>query len=311
VTAQYLGPLYLSAAASIWGGLYVASKFALDTIPPFTLLFFRYLVAAIVLVMICMRTNTKILPTDNRLTLFQIGFFGYFLSVASQFIGTKLSSAHMGAVITTLSPVFQSGFAIWLLREHITLRQAIAILLSLGGVLTINGLPGTQTGVNLQIGAFFLLLAALLWGYYSVLAKKVSTAYSALQITTIGIIIATLCTFPAALNETNGLSVQSFSWPIIFSILYLGVCSTAIAFFCWNKGLTLVPSHHAGLFFFLQPLVGSFLSWALLDEHLSNSFFIGSLLILVGVYFVMSEKSAESHPDCDTKNLESPQNSHS
>ncbi|MEG6587050.1 DMT family transporter [Dendrosporobacter sp. 1207_IL3150] len=284
-----LGAIYLSGAASIWGGLYVVSKFALDIVPPFTLMFLRYLISFLVLALICKYTNTTIIPRLNKITLFQIGFCGYFLSIAAQFIGTKLSSAHMGAVITTLSPVFQSAFAIWLLREKITSRQLLSIALSFVGVMIINGVSGFGSTGSSQEGALFLLIAALFWGYYSVLAKKISHIYSALQITTFGILVATVASFPVAAYEfTNINFALLISWPIILSILYLAVISTAVAFFLWNKGLALVPSHQAGLFFFLQPLVGSFLGWALLDEHLNQSFFIGTALILAAVYIVMS-----------------------
>src|SRR3546814_14306072 len=78
----------------------------------------------------------------------------------------------MVAVITTLSPVFQSGFAILLLHEPITPRQIVSISLSFAGVLIINGLSGFSEAGGIQLGAIFLLLAALFWGYYSVLSKK-------------------------------------------------------------------------------------------------------------------------------------------
>nr|WP_092073269.1 DMT family transporter [Dendrosporobacter quercicolus]NSL49954.1 DMT family transporter [Dendrosporobacter quercicolus DSM 1736]SDM56345.1 Threonine/homoserine efflux transporter RhtA [Dendrosporobacter quercicolus] len=288
------GALCLSAAASIWGGMYVASKYVLAVVPPFTLMAIRYIIAFIVLAIICRYNRISLIPRTNKFILFQIGFFGYFLSIAGQFIGTKLSSAHMGAVITTLSPVFQSAFAIWLLQEPLTARQLISITLSFAGVLIMNGMDGFTGGGHLQTGAFFLLLAALFWGYYSVLVRKISDHYSALQITAIGVFIAAAASLPAAWHELKGLefTLVLTTGPVAFSLFYIGVISTAGAFLLWNKGLALVPAHQAGLFFFLQPLVGSFLGWAVLDEHLSWPFYLGSLLILVAVYLVMQPNAA-------------------
>lgn len=291
------GALCLSAAAGIWGGMYVVSKYILAVVPPFTLLASRYIIAFIVLAIICRYNRISLIPRTNKIILFQIGFFGYFLSIAGQFIGTKLSSAHMGAVITTLSPVFQSAFAIWLLQEPLTARQLISIALSFAGVLIMNGVDGFAGGGHLQTGAFFLLLAALFWGYYSVLVRKISNHYSALQITAIGVFIAAAASLPAAWYELDGLEFTLLlTGPVLFSLFYIGIISTAVAFLLWNKGLALVPAHQAGLFFFLQPLVGSFLGWAVLDEHLSWSFYLGSLLILVAVYLVM-RPDASAAPD--------------
>lgn len=283
---RFEGAFYLSLAASIWGGMYVVSKFALDTIPPFTLLFFRYLTASLVLGFLCWRSKEKLIPTQQKNLVFQIGFVGYFLSIAAQFIGTKYSSAHMGAVITTLSPVFLSAFAIWILKERITTKQVIAIGIAFIGVLVVVGMPGGHGGSSALLGNLFLVGAAITWGYYSVLSRKISTVYSPLQITTWGIVIATVLTFPCTFFELGQWSPQALSQlSMMLCILYLGVVSTAVAFFSWNKGLALLPSHQAGLFFFFQPVVGTLLGWIFLKEQLSSTFFIGSLLIIAGVYY--------------------------
>ncbi|GAB6157199.1 DMT family transporter [Desulfotomaculum varum] len=284
------GAFYLSLAAAIWGGMYVVSKFALTTVPPFTLLFLRYLVAALVLGWILWRQQEKLLPDTARGLILQVGLVGYFLSIAAQFIGTKLSSAHMGAVITTLSPVFLSAFAVVILKERLTVKQAVAMAVALAGVLVVVGVPGRQGEPSALTGNLFLLAAALSWGYYSVISRKVSTLYSPLQITTWGILIATLFTFPCLYFEYGQWSpADLLQLPIILSVLYIGIISTALAFFSWNKGLALVPSHQAGVFLFLQPVVGTLLGWFFLDEHLSGSFFIGSLLIMAGVYYNMKQ----------------------
>ncbi|WP_312339544.1 DMT family transporter [Anaerospora hongkongensis] len=288
MTINIMGPLYLSAAAAIWGGMYVASKYALDVVPPFTLLFLRYFFSALTLILLCRHSKVEIIPREDRGILFQIGFFGYFLSVAAQFIGTKLSTAHMGAVITTLSPVFQSGFAILLLGERIIVRQVIAIGLSLAGVLVITGLPGEDAGEAFFYGNLFFLLAACLWGYYSVLSKKIATRHPALRITTWGIMLATgFALLPAVSEITTWDAAALKSLPVILSIGYLAVVSTTVAYYCWNKGLSLMNPHQAGLFFFLQSIVGSILGWLVLDENLSFPFFAGSFLIIAGVYFVL------------------------
>lgn len=287
------GPLYLGAAASIWGGMYVASKYALHTVPPFTLLFIRYALAAAALLGWCRIRRTAVIPREDRWLLFQIGFFGYFLSIAAQFIGTKLATAHMGAVITTLSPVFQSGFAIWLLRAKMNFRQSVAIGVSLAGVLVITCTNGVSRAETFNPGNLFFLAAACLWGYYSVLAKKAALRHTTLQITTWGILWAALLAIPPALSEVHSWNMARAlsGWPVLLSILYIALLSTTIAFFCWNKGVALTNPHQAGLFFFLQPVVGSILGWLILGEVLSPSFFAGSLLILAGVYFVMQSES--------------------
>ena len=192
---SWQGPLHLSLAASLWGGAYVASKFILDVVPPFTLLFLRYLFAGVLLYLWCRVDGLSLECRRDWKDMARIGFYGYFLSIAAQFAGTMLSSAHLGAVITSLSPVFQSAFAVWLLREPMSRKQKAATGIALLGVLLIVGMPQEGEADNLWAN-LFLLAAALLWGYYSVISRGLSTRHPALRITFWGVLIATVCAVP-------------------------------------------------------------------------------------------------------------------
>jgi drug/metabolite transporter (DMT)-like permease len=161
-------------------------------------------------------------------------------------------------------------------------------------LLIIVGLPGLKGQDHAVWGSLILLLAAISWGYYSVISRKASQYYSPIQLTTVGIWIAACFTLPTTFLEVNQWRFTDLiSWPIVLSVIYLGVISTALAFFSWNKGLKLTPSHQAGIYFFLQPVVGSFFGWLFLREHLSSSFFMGSLFILTGVYLSMHRSNKQ------------------
>jgi drug/metabolite transporter (DMT)-like permease len=281
---NFSGTIYLSIGASLWGGMYVASKYALDTIPPFTLLFLRYFLASVILIGWCRKSRISIQPKQNKWLLFSLGFWGCFLSVAMQFIGTKLSSAQMGSVLTTLSPVFQSLFAFVLLKEKILTHQMLSIILSFLGVFIITDAVAIMQHGSINAGTLFLLAAAALWGYYSILVKQASEFNSTLRITTWGIVLATVFSFPPAIYEFGSWDVSVLrNRMVIFSLLYLGIASSVIAYYCWNKGLTLTNPHQAGLFIFFQPIVGSILGYFLLGEALTLSFVIGTILIIAAV----------------------------
>jgi drug/metabolite transporter (DMT)-like permease len=285
------GPLYLSLAASIWGGMYVVSKFTFSIAPPMTILFIRYLIAGIVLTIICVASGGWRFKKEGWIYLLEIGVIGYFGSISAQFIGTDLSNAHLGALITTLSPLFLSIFAVFLLKEKMSKRQLTSLFMATIGVIIIVGAPGA--GTHYILGIIVLLIAAVTWGYYSVVVKQAAIHYSPLQMTTIGVWIAAVLSFPFAIHQWGGWDHSIIlSTSFVLSTLYISVVSTAIAFFAWNIGLKLTPSHHAGLYFFLQPVVGSLFGWLFLGEDLGSTFIIGSLLILVSVG--ISEMKKES-----------------
>lgn len=288
---RYMGPIYLTLAASIWGGTYVVSKLVLTFISPLELVWLRYLVALFTLGLIGFSTRQSWHIQGKHIPLiFSIGVIGYFISIWAQFAGTQFSSAQMGAVITAATPAFMVIFARILLREKITSRKALSVCLATIGVLLIVGVG--DIGEPSQIGGVILGIAALTWALMSVLIKKIPSDYSQLVITTYAILIATVVMTPFAIAQIRLDELYLLMQPIAWGgILYLGIVSTAGAFFFWNKGLQMVDATRGGLYFFFQPLVGTLLGWFFLGEQVGITFWIGTFLILSGVLLVIKEEA--------------------
>ncbi|WHX31648.1 DMT family transporter [Brevibacillus agri] len=278
-----LGAICLTLAAAIWGGVYVVSKVVLDVIPPFTLLILRFGIALIVLGAFALARRETVLKKDYPL-LMTIAFVGVTISIAAQFLGTKLSTAHMGALITSASPAFIAIFAVWLLKEKIHFNQATGILLATVGVIIVIGVPDQADAQSSLTGNLILLVAAVSWGLYTVLSKKATQRYSSLLVTTYVALFGLVFTSPVMVWELSVTPVSwQFGWEIWAGVLYIGLISTAGAFYLWNKGFELMQAGSGAGFFFVQPIVGAFLGWLLLHEHLGVSFFVGAAFIFLGV----------------------------
>lgn len=287
------GAVCLSLAASIWGGMYVVSKYVLNFIPPLTLVWMRYIIAFAVLF-----TILKIIQVKNKehitirkkdwLLFGWIGFIGYFISISFQFIGTKLSDAHTGALITSATPAFIVIFARIVLKEKLTVRKIISLIAATVGVVIVVGCD-TNFGSHF-LGSIILVGAAVTWALLSVYVKIASNRFSSLTITTYAVLFALIFTTPVMLWELQSKTVYYKSIIIVLGVLYLGIVSTAVAFFLWNKGMNLMDAGIGSLFFFFQPVVGSFLGWLLLNEKLDINFFVGAGLILLGVLIVTNQK---------------------
>ena len=287
-----LGGLCLSLAAGIWGGMYVVSKYVLDFIPPLTLVWIRYAVAFVTLFgyMKYSERNKKPQKIEKKdwMLLLWIGFVGYFLSISCQFVGTKLSSAHAGALITSATPAFIVIFARIILKEKLTLKKLLSLCLATLGVVIVIGFE--QNEGSYFLGSIILLIAALTWALLSVYVKVAARKFSSLLITTYAVFFAIIFTTPFAIWELQTNEIILGDSLIIPGILYLGVISTAVAFFLWNKGMETMDAGIGSLFFFFQPLVGTFLGWLLLDEKIGINFFLGGALILTSVFIVSFNK---------------------
>ncbi|WP_094701846.1 DMT family transporter [Brevibacillus laterosporus] len=285
-----LGSLYLSLAASIWGGMYVVVKVVVDFVPPLELVWFRYVIAIFALLMIGVITKQSWrIKKRDWLLIFIIGLIGNTISIVTQEVGTMLSTAQMGAIITSTTPAFMVLFARIILKEKITYKKEISIILATLGVCIIVG--NAHIDSSHQLGGVSLLIAALTWSLMSVLIKRVPEQYSQIVVTSYAILVAIALLTPFTIGRLAKLDFQAMMHPSIWGgLLYLGVISTACAFLLWNRGLQMLNASSGGLFFFFQPIVGTFLGWLLLGEQIGFSFWIGTTLICIGVLLVIREE---------------------
>lgn len=281
---KVIGSILLSLSASIWGGMFVVVKIIVGTIPPIQLVWLRYLIALVVLVGFSVATHTKWSFNRHDIGLIiLIGIIGNTISIVTQETGTWLSNAQTGAVITSATPTFMIIFAWWLLKERLTKVSVISVAMATLGVIVIVGIH--LTGSHILLGVISLIIAALTWALMSVLIKLVSGHYQPLQITIMSTTVAILCLTPFVMHNFQIIRQINFFDPkVVLCLLYLGCISTALAFVMWNTGLQLVNAATSGLFFLLQPIVGTLLGWLVLGEPLTWSFVIGTCMIIGSVW---------------------------
>jgi drug/metabolite transporter (DMT)-like permease len=272
------------AAASIWGGMYVVSKVVLDVIPPFMLVSARLILGAACLFVILAAQRGFKASRRARLSAVLVGLVGYGISLGLQFVGTKMSTAANASLVTSASPAFIFLFGALLLKERATLpRLAALALASVGVVAVVDPRAANFTGPVFW-GNIVLLGAALTWGLYSVLIKRVSADVGVLELS----FLAFLGGLPVSLTmgslEWAGQGVGEITSGVVLGVLYLGLVSTALAMYLWNKSLALLDAGIVSLLFFAQPIVGGGLGATLLGERLSTGYWVGAILIGVGLW---------------------------
>lgn len=276
------GAIYGIAAAAIWGGMYVVSDVVLKTIPPFTLLTIRLVMGALVLMPFALKQAAA--PTPREIVrVMLVGVIGFGVSVGAQFVGTDKSTAVNGTLVTSASPAFILLFAALILREQLTIQRIAAVTLATIGVVVIIDPANADFSAETFQGDVILAVAALTWGLYSVLVRKVSMQLDTLMVTFFAFLGGLLLTIPAAALELQSRSIGQITPEIVLGVLYLGVVSTAGAMWLWNRSFSLVDASVASLFFFAQPLVGTLLSVLLLNQQMTINLWIGSAFIAAGV----------------------------
>lgn len=284
------GYLYLLITFFCWGSIYVVSKYALAVMGPVTVSFCRYLVSVVCLYGILKwKGRHKKIAKEHWPYLLILGGLGYFAAIILQLGGTALLSGSLASLINSLNPVMISILAAVFLKEKITWKNVLSIVVSLIGVYIILG------NGSMQINPLGILLSAgsvVLWSAASVSIRKISGYYDPVQIALYGMCIALLFNIPAAVLENIFMTQSHPTAVALLACLFVAVFGTAVAHTCWNKSLQLLSASTCSMFYPLQPLVSAVLGVLLLHEVITWQFVVGAVLICSGIVitFLPSKK---------------------
>jgi len=279
------------AAAAIWGGMYVVSKVVLAVIPPFTLITLRLLLGIFVLAIWVVLQGGLGFSTRDWLHVLGVGVVGYGISLGFQFVGTKLSNASNGALITSATPAFVLLFAFWIMKEALTWRRILALGIATIGVLVVIDPTNAKLSPDFFWGNLSLVGAAATWALYSVLIRKVTRSLKPLPVSLVAFIGGLLMTIPASFWEIQSTGIGTITMGVVWGVLYLGIISTALAMFLWNYAFATLDAGLASLTLFAQPVVGAGLGAWLLGEKLTPLFYVGGVLISLGIWIAIREAS--------------------
>jgi drug/metabolite transporter (DMT)-like permease len=263
--------------------MYVVSKVVMNVIPPFTLITLRLLLGIVCLaVFVGLRGGFK--ATRRQVVqVLAVGLVGYGVSLGLQFLGTRLSTAANASLVTSASPAFILLFGAWFLGEKVTPARLMALALATIGVLAVVDPRSAQLAGSAFVGNLALLGAALTWGLYSVLVKLVSAKLATLEVSVIAFLAGLLVSVPAGAVELSRVDVGPITPWLVAGVLYLGLVSTALAMYLWNKSLAVLEAGLVSILFFAQPVVGAALGALVLHEHLGVGFWVGGALIAAGL----------------------------
>ncbi|RAP28093.1 hypothetical protein C2W64_00559 [Brevibacillus laterosporus] len=289
----YLIPLL---ATLLWGSNFLVGKNILQHVPPFTLGLLRWSFALIVLLPFTWKTlceNWKLyLRYWKEIVL--MGFFGIAFFTGVVYWGMEHTNTVNASLLSSLSPIFITIVAYFMLHERINSNQVIGIILSLLGVLWIvsKGHIGTIADMRLNNGDIVLILSNVMMAIYSVMLRKTADRLPGLIGFTLIVLAGVITAVPLMLVEVSFRPVQLFLWSNLWSIAYLGIFSSVIAFFCWTKTVHLLGPTKASPFMNLVPVFATMFAVLFLGEALLVPQVIGGVFVLLGVYWSSRPKKS-------------------
>lgn len=283
-----------------WGSNFVAAKIATQAVSGLTLLFFRYLIASLILLFVYRKRPRPKLTGQDKRNILLIGVFGYCGSIALQMVGVSLSASSMASIINTMTPV-AIIFAVPLLGERASVQQVIGILLTVAGSIVIVGSGG---GESRPLGIALSFIGMVLWGLTSVWIRRSCGSVDGVFLTIYGTLVGLAADVPlmAADIAIHGVQWDRIDGGFWLAILWSGAVATAGANLWWNRGLESLPAATCSLFYALLPVVSTVLGILILHERPTLQFLLGGLVIVAGVVIAIlgERRRAESAKTAET-----------
>lgn len=269
-----------------WGGTFVFTRIAAQTLGPFTGAGLRYTVALLFLFPLAYKQNRQIFNIGFKKfpALFLSGFTGVFAYNFFFFKGLKTIPASRGALLAALSPTFVLIISSIVYKEKISLRKLIGIFISLLGVtVVISRGQFLRLLSSIETGDLFMLGCPITWALYTLAGKAALKHHTPLQTTTwasfSGLVLLALFSFTEP--------IPAYISPEVWGALaYLGIMGTVVAFVWYYDGIRAIGATRAAIFNNLVPVFAVIFSVFILQEKVSWYTWIGGLLVITGVLFV-------------------------
>lgn len=270
-----------------WGGTFIAGRSLAGSVPPATAAFIRFAIASGALLVLWRLIDGRLMLPPRRLLLplFFLGLTGVFSYNMFFFTGLKHIEAGRAALIIALNPLAITLFATLLFKEPFSLRQLSGVITSLVGALFVisNGHPEIILSGGFGRGELTILGCVASWAAYSLIGRSVLKTLTPLCAVFYSSAIGCLLLLPAALREGPLAAVAGYRPVDMVSLLFLGLCGTAIGFSLYYQAIRKIGATRAGVFINLVPFFAILLSWCILDEAIKPAVLSGGLLVLAGV----------------------------
>ncbi|MBX2806788.1 MAG: DMT family transporter [Hyphomicrobiales bacterium] len=297
IGARIFGNAYLllSLTMLFWAGNTIAGRAIAGTVPPLTLAWLRWTIAAAIILPLAWPHFKRDWPVIRRHwpILALLGALGFAAFISFYYVGLTMTTALNGLIINSAVPILIPLAVFVLYRETLNRSQALGIVLSLIGVVAVitKGNPGVLARLDLNEGDLFVLAAMCVFSIYTALLRKQPKMHW-ISFGACCFITGAIVTFPPFLSEVLTGQLVNPTFGAFLAIAYVGTLPSVIAQIMYIRGVELIGGSRAGAFLHLVPLFGALLAVLFLGEELEAFHLAGFGLIVCGVWLAQRQKPA-------------------
>ena len=285
--------IFLILATLFWSGNFIVGKAAsLFEIPPFTLNFYRWTCAWLILAPFTLKKIFKkknyILKNIKLILVLGITSITVFNSIV--YYSLNFTQVISGVLMISTIPVMIIFFC-WVFKiEKTNFYQILGVIFSLLGVVVIvtKADLGKLLNLNFNKGDLWMVVAMFSWAIYSALLRKKKFDLSHISFLQTIITAGLIFLLPAYLIEIALGYRLNIHIPFILTLSYVVLFPGLASFFFWIKGISIVGSNRSGIFLHMMPIFSTLMAILIFKEKFVTYHFIGAMLIIAGI--VLSSK---------------------
>lgn len=270
-----MGMLGLLIVTIIWGGGFVASDMALETLFPFQIMTGRFFLAAVLMLPLSLKNLKGITKEEFRAGI-SLGFF-LFAGFALQIIALQHTTPSKNAFLTATNVVFVPFIALVVYKKKVSIQGIAGALMAIIGA----GVLSFEEDFILGIGDSLTLICAVCFAFQIFLTGEYVGRYRATVLNFLQMATAFLCSCIGLL--ITGVPHIEVTQKGILSILYLGVVSTTITYLLQTISQKYVDETKTAIILSLEAVFGSVFSILILHEEITVRMAVGSILIMGAV----------------------------
>ena len=283
-----LAYILLFLAALFWSGNFIVGKFAsYYQIPPFSLNFYRWLFAWLILapftIQEILKKKNYIFKNYKYYTILGITSVTIFNSIV--YYSLNFTQVISGVLMISTIPVMIIFISSILKIEKTNIFQLLGVSFSFLGVILIITKAKFEILINLDFnkGDITMVIGMLSWATYSVLLKKKTHQLSQLTLLEVVISFGFLFLIPIYFIEYQiGFRIEldkNFIMVLSYVVLFPGL----ISFIFWIKGISLIGANRSGVFLHMMPILSAIMAIIIFDEKFMFYHMLGAIFILIGI----------------------------
>ena len=286
--------IFLILTTLFWSGNFIVGKAAsLFEIPPFTLNFYRWTFAWLILAPFTIREiiRKKKYILDNIGLIIILGITSITIFNSIVYYSLNFTQVISGVLMISTIPVMIIIFC-WLFKiEETNIYQILGVIFSLSGVIVIITKANLDIFLNLNFnkGDLWMVVAMFSWAMYSALLRKKKFELSQLSLLQTIISMGLVFLLPAYLIELSLGYKANIHLPFVLTLTYVVLFPGLASFIFWIKGISIIGSNRSGIFLHLMPIFSTILAILIFEEKFMIYHLIGAILI-IKVIFLSSRK---------------------